>query len=48
MIYARLRVFVYKGNPGDRKELFNNHMKDGAFNVAIVQFELVMDAKDAK
>ena len=39
---------MYRGNPVERKALFNEHMKDGKFNVLIVQFELVMDKQDAK
>ena len=41
-------AIVYRGNPAERKVLFNEHMKDGKFNVLIVQFELVMDKQDAK
>jgi SNF2 family DNA or RNA helicase len=43
-----LTTYVYKGSPAERKRLFEDNMKDGNFNVLIVQFELVMDAKDAK
>ena len=43
-----LSTIVYRGNPNERKELFNQHMKDGKFNVLIVQFELVMHKPDAK
>ena len=43
-----MTAIVYRGNPAERKVLFNEHMKDGKFNVLIVQFELVMDKQDAK
>jgi len=43
-----LTTYVYKGSPAERKRLFDEQMKAGNFNVLIVQFELVMDPKDAK
>ncbi len=41
-------TWVYKGNPQERKDLFNTCLKDGRFNVIIIQFELVMDKQDSK
>jgi ATP-dependent helicase STH1/SNF2 len=41
-------TWVYKGNPQERKDLYNTYLKEGRFNVMIIQFELVMDKQDSK
>lgn len=41
-------TFVFRGNPTERKELFNSCLREVKFNVLIIQFELVMDKNDSK